>query len=102
MKKNRFTVHPYIPNSVPAIKESMLRDVGVRNAEDFYADIPPDLRLARRMNLPDPFLSECALKRHIEGILAKNTPAGELLSFVGAGCYHFSQVPPPRLCLVPR
>jgi glycine dehydrogenase subunit 1 len=87
MKKDRFTVHPYIPNSVPDIKESMLREVDARSAEDFYADIPPDLRFTRRMDLPDPFLSECALKRHVEGILAKNTPSGELLSFVGAGCY---------------
>lgn len=87
MKKNRSTVYPYIPNSVPAIKESMLREVGARSAEDLYADIPPGLRLSRSLNLPEPFLSECTLKRHLEGILAKNTPAGELLSFVGAGCY---------------
>jgi glycine dehydrogenase subunit 1 len=32
-------------------------------------------------------LSEYELKRHIEGILAKNESAAEYLSFLGAGCY---------------
>ncbi|MFH1574824.1 MAG: aminomethyl-transferring glycine dehydrogenase subunit GcvPA, partial [Acidobacteriota bacterium] len=79
--------YPYIPNSVPAVKEQMLHEVGARSTEDFYQDIPEDLRLRRAMDLPPPLLSEFALKKHVEGILAKNRPAGELLSFLGAGCY---------------
>jgi len=82
-----FTVYPYIPNSAPAVKEEMLAAVGAGSAEEFYADIPEQLRFRRRMNLPEPLLSEAALKRHLERILRKNRPAGELLSFLGAGCY---------------
>jgi len=81
------TVYPYIPNSAPEVKEQMLREVGAESTEDFYEDIPASLRLNRRMNLPDPLLSEQALRRHVEEILGRNTTAGEHLSFLGAGCY---------------
>jgi glycine dehydrogenase subunit 1 len=86
MEKQR-TVYPYIPNSVPAIKAQMLKEVGAESVEDFYEDVPERLRLRGNMNLPKPLLSEYALKRHVEDILARNTTAGEYLSFLGAGCY---------------
>jgi glycine dehydrogenase subunit 1 len=81
------TVHPYIPNSVPAVKEQMLRAVGAEGVEDFYQDVPESLRLREPMKLPKPLLSEYALKRHVERILARNRTAGDLLSFLGSGCY---------------
>jgi len=87
MKERQPTVYPYIPNSVPAIKAQMLKELGAESVEDFYEDVPEKLRLKGSMNLPKPFLSEYALKRHVEGILARNTIAGEYLSFLGAGCY---------------
>ncbi len=87
MKQEQPIVYPYIPNSVPAIEQQMLRQVGAQNLEDFYADVPEHLRLRDEMNLPPPLLSEYALKRHIQGIMSKNTTAREYLSFLGAGCY---------------
>ncbi|MEE8391171.1 MAG: aminomethyl-transferring glycine dehydrogenase, partial [Anaerolineae bacterium] len=87
MSNERATVYPYIPNSVPAVKKQMLKAVGAESADDLFADVPEKLRLRERLNLPQPFLSEYALKRHVEGILAKNKTAGEYLSFLGAGCY---------------
>jgi glycine dehydrogenase subunit 1 len=87
MNEERPTVYPYIPNSVPAVKEQMLQEVGAGSVEDFYEDVPEDLRLKRPMNLPAPLLSEYALKRHVEGILAKNKTCQEYLNFLGAGCY---------------
>jgi glycine dehydrogenase subunit 1 len=81
------TVYPYIPNSVPAIKEEMLRSVGAESVERFYEDVPEALRLGAPMDLPAPLLSECELKRHVDGLLARNHPCGEYLSFLGAGCY---------------
>ena len=80
-------VYPYIPNSVPEVKAEMLRAVGAQSVEDFYADIPKHLRLTGRLNLPEPFLDEHSLRRHVNGLLAKNTSAREALSFLGAGCY---------------
>ena len=29
-------VHPYMPNSVPAIKKAMLKEVGVKEIKDIY------------------------------------------------------------------
>ena len=87
MGRRTEVVHPYIPNSVPEVKEQMLRDVGAESVDDFYEDVPESLRLRGPMKLPQPFLSEYALKRHVEGILGKNTTCGEYLNFLGAGCY---------------
>jgi glycine dehydrogenase subunit 1 len=79
-------VYPYIPNSVPATKEAMLKAVNAKSVEEFYADIPDSLRLKRKMKLPEPLLSEAALVRHVEGLLSKNTSTREMTSFLGAGC----------------
>ncbi len=87
MSRGMEVVHPYIPNSVPEVKEQMLRDVGAESVDDFYEDVPESLRLREPMKLPRPFLSEYALKRHVEGILSSNRTCGEYLNFLGAGCY---------------
>jgi len=87
VKKEEPTVYPYIPNSVPAVKREMLKEVGAESVEDLYEDVPDNLRIKGKMDLPNPLRSEHALKRHVEGILAKNKTAGEYLSFLGAGCY---------------
>ena len=81
-------VYPYIPNSAPDVKAAMLKEIGAESVEDFYEDVPEKLRLGRRMDLPEPFLSEYALKRHVDGLLQKNTTCQEFISFLGAGCYH--------------
>lgn len=79
--------HPYIPNSEPAVKERMLREVGAQSTEDLFEEVPEHLRVKGELNLPKPLLSEAALKKHIESILAQNRSAGECLSFLGAGCW---------------
>ncbi|WP_283132741.1 aminomethyl-transferring glycine dehydrogenase subunit GcvPA [Rhizohabitans arisaemae] len=80
-------VHPYIPNAVPAIKAEMLAAVGAAGVEEFYADVPETIRLRRPLDLPEPVRSESELVRHVQGLLNRNTSAGEALSFLGAGCY---------------
>jgi len=87
MTEDRPIIYPYIPNSVPTIKAQMLKDVGAESADDFFEDVPERLRLKEPMDLPEPFLSEYALKRHVEGVLARNKTCGEYLNFLGAGCY---------------
>jgi glycine dehydrogenase subunit 1 len=87
MSEKRPVVYPYIPNSVPAVKRRMLEEVGAESTDDFFEDVPENLRLRQRMTLPRPHLPEYALRRHVEGILSKNTTAGETISFLGAGCY---------------
>lgn len=89
------TVYPYIPNSVPAVKQAMLAACKVASVEEFFEDIPKALRLDRPLNLPEPMLSEARLKRHVEGIMSRNTSASEVISFLGAGCY---QQHVPAIC----
>jgi glycine dehydrogenase subunit 1 len=84
---DKAVTYPYIPNSVSRVKKEMLEQVGAQSVEDLYEDVPQSLRLKGKMNLPQPLLSEYELKRHVEGILAKNGSAAEYLSFLGAGCY---------------
>ena len=69
------TVFPYIPNSVPEIKAAMLKEVGAKDIMDLFAEIPEHLRFKGKMDLPDPFLDEQSIKRHMDGILAKNMAA---------------------------
>jgi glycine dehydrogenase subunit 1 len=87
MKNKKSIIHPYIPNSVPEIKEKMLQEIGVENIEELYEDIPDSLRFKGKMNLPDPLLSESDLKRHVERILSKNKTCQEFISFLGGGCW---------------
>jgi glycine dehydrogenase subunit 1 len=83
-------VHPYIPNSAPEVKRQMLDEMGLADVDQILAEIPRDLRLDRLLDLPEPLTSELDLKRHVEGILARNTSCAEYLSFLGGGCWnHF-------------
>lgn len=81
------TVHPYIPNSVPEIKQQMLEEIGARSIEELFEEVPERLRFRGEMKLPNPYLSEYALMRHVESILAKNKTCKEYVNFRGAGCY---------------
>jgi len=85
---NNPVTHPYIPNTVPAVREEMLAAVGAADIEEFYADIPSSLRVQGSLNLPAPLLSEAELERHVSGLLNKNTSTREALSFLGAGTYN--------------
>ena len=80
-------VHPYIPNSVPEIKAEMMREIGIADIEELYRIIPDELRLKRRLDLPEPFISESDLRRHVKDILSKNRTCEENLNFLGAGCW---------------
>ncbi len=81
------SVHPYIPNSAPRVKEQMLREIGARSTEELYAAIPERLRLRRPLDLPAPLRSEHALRRHVSGLLSRNRSCAETLSFLGGGCW---------------
>lgn len=90
MPREKAFVHPYIPNSVPEVREAMLREIGAGDVEELYAGIPDALRLKREMNLPKPLLSELELRRHVEGLLRKNRSCQDYLNFMGGGCWqHF-------------
>jgi len=79
-------VYPYIPNTAPETRNAMLAELGVKDAEELYREIPERLRFRRSLDLPEPLLSESDLERHVRGLLEKNKTCDEYLSFLGAGC----------------
>jgi glycine dehydrogenase subunit 1 len=79
---------PYVLNT-PDDRAAMLERIGVATVEDLFAPIPAELRLQRPLAIP-PALSEMELSRHIQGLAAKNRPAGDAVCFLGGGAYdHF-------------
>ncbi len=87
MEKEKAFVHPYIPNSAPEVKAEMLKEIGVKDVEELYQEIPDHLRFKGKMDLPQPLLSEYELKRHVMEILSKNRTCLENLNFLGGGCW---------------
>lgn len=82
-------VHPYIPNMVPEVQAEMLKVIGAESIMELYSCIPEELQLKENLQMP-PALTEYELRRHIEGILNKNTSTKEYVNFLGAGCWqHF-------------
>ncbi len=86
MKQKPF-VHPYIPNSVPAIKASMLAELGLQSVEEIYAEIPDRLRFKGKLEIPPAIMAERDLERHMMALLGKNTSSEDYLNFCGAGCW---------------
>jgi glycine dehydrogenase subunit 1 len=82
------TTYPYIPNSEPEARARMLAAIGASDIEDLYATIPAELRVQGLLDLPEPFLAESDLVRHVEGLLNRNVSTREVISFLGAGCYN--------------
>jgi glycine dehydrogenase subunit 1 len=86
---NKTYAHPYIPNTVPEVRDAMLKEIGLTSMEQLHDAIPDSLKLQREMDLP-PAMNEYELRRHIDGLLAKNKHGGDYLNFLGAGCWqHF-------------
>ncbi len=67
----------------------MLETIGVSGLEELFADLPPEVRTDRPLDLPGP-LSELELFRRLGELASRNVHAGEGTSFLGAGIYnHF-------------
>ncbi|WP_345762512.1 aminomethyl-transferring glycine dehydrogenase subunit GcvPA [Diaminobutyricibacter sp. McL0608] len=80
-------VHPYVPNTAPESRQAMLDAVGAASVEDFYADVPAELRLGRALDLPEPLVAEQDLVRHVGGLLRRNRAVEPGRLFLGAGTY---------------
>ena len=64
-------VHPYLPNSVPEIKERMMKEMGISSIAELYSDIPEDLVYKGKLNIPGP-MAEAEVKEHVSGLLEMN------------------------------
>ena len=84
---NERRAHPWMANSLDAIKQAMLAEIGAKSIEELFEQIPPDHRLTRPLALPPQLASESELRRHLVSTLNKNKTCEEYLSFLGAGCW---------------
>ena len=70
-------------------QKAMLAAIGVASVDDLFANIPPELRLGRPLDIP-PAMSEMELQAHLARLLAKNQSASDAVCFLGGGAYdHF-------------
>ncbi len=95
---NNGTAHPYMANSVPAIKREMLDAIGVETIEELFEQIPSEHRPQRPIDLP-PALTESEPRRHMVTTLAEQDRR-ENFNFLGAGCWQHRQclLPATRSC----
>src|SRR5271157_201439 len=78
--------HPLLPNLDDSFVKAMLERVGASSLDDLFADIPPELRMKRKLRIPDAS-SEYAVRRSLSERLSKNrTPPGALC-FLGGGVW---------------
>src|SRR4051812_8874237 len=75
----------YLPLS-DADRGEMLARIGVEAIDDLFADVPADERLREPLDLPRR-KGEMEVERILGRMAARNTPAGSVPFFVGAGAY---------------
>ncbi|KXB09337.1 hypothetical protein AKJ35_00960 [candidate division MSBL1 archaeon SCGC-AAA833F18] len=63
----------------------MLKEIGFDNIEELFSDIPKEIRLNRKLDIPK--LSELELDRHMKFTLSKNSPYTRAISFLGGGVW---------------
>lgn len=79
--------HPYVPNSVPQVREEMLSEIGVDSIRELYGTIPDDLMYDKELDIPDPISSEFELKKHVEEMISENETCGDYRNFLGGGTW---------------
>ncbi|MDD9802007.1 MAG: aminomethyl-transferring glycine dehydrogenase subunit GcvPA [Deltaproteobacteria bacterium] len=78
----------YIPHTDEEIR-CMLRRAGCSSLDELFQCIPPPLRRAGALNLPEAGSEQEVLAR-LEALAARNENAAAMDCFLGAGCYaHF-------------
>ncbi len=65
----------------------MLAKIGVQSIDDLFVDVPEEARLTGPIRELPNHASEMAVERHFKALAAKNTVAGEVPFFIGAGAY---------------
>ena len=76
-----------MPNSAPAVRRQLLDALGIDDAEELFEQIPPEHRYRAPLKLPPAMSSEVELRRHMLGLLRRNTSCEDVLNFLGGGCW---------------
>lgn len=75
----------YVPNTEEQ-QRKMLKKSGFADFDGLFADIPENVKLRRRLNLPEA-MPEISLMPHMLKTAAKNYNTDEYTCFLGAGAY---------------
>jgi glycine dehydrogenase subunit 1 len=75
----------YLPLT-PDDRSAMLAAIGVKSIDDLFVDVPQAARRDGVVDLPR-VMGELEVERALKGLAAKNTVAGEVPFFCGAGAY---------------
>jgi glycine dehydrogenase subunit 1 len=73
-------------SATDADRRAMLDAIGARALEDLFADVPPEVRLERELELP-PGMSEQEVTEHLATLAGRNRHADAEVTFAGAGMY---------------
>ncbi|WP_174803164.1 aminomethyl-transferring glycine dehydrogenase subunit GcvPA [Martelella limonii] len=79
--------HPWMANSVSAIKAEMLKETGAPSIASLFSQIPADHYRKTPLSLPAQFRSEATLKRHLREMAAGNRDCEANISFLGGGIW---------------
>jgi len=78
--------HPLLPNLDESLVSKMLQKVGASSVDELFSDIPPNVRLNRKLKLPEG-ASEYEVRREVLSRLSRNsTPPGSIC-FLGGGVW---------------
>ena len=75
----------YTPHTAEEIRK-MLDAIGVMSMEDLLLDVPPSVRLRRKLNTGQP-QSELEIRQMFRQLTGRNCNLEEYVSFLGAGSY---------------
>lgn len=64
-----------------------MREIGIKNINELYSDVPEKYLLGKELEIPQRGLSEFEVKRHVEKLLSKNKTESDMSVFLGAGCW---------------
>ena len=78
-------IHPYLPNSVPEIKEKMMEKIGINTINELFSDIPKEFIYSKELSIPGPH-SEVEVKQHLEKLLEQNKTL-KCPPFLGGGIW---------------
>ncbi len=76
----------YLPNT-PEDRAAMLATIGVPDVDALFKDVPPEARLEGVIPGLPMAQGELSVERQLSAMAAKNTPAGSVPFFLGAGAY---------------
>jgi glycine dehydrogenase subunit 1 len=75
----------YIPNT-ELQKQEMLLEIGMKGIDELFAEVPENVRLKRKLNLPKA-MSEMEISAHMRELAGKNINTDRYTCFLGAGAY---------------